>query len=72
MNLDKINPMWILLAVAIIMLLFMKNDKNETFLDSFKDSLDVFTSNPILLVIIGLFIFMLLNKKSEGQKAITA
>jgi hypothetical protein len=67
---QNIKPIWIFLAIAIIMLLFMKNENGETFVDSITDTLKVFTDNPMLLVIIGVVVFLFLQKDKDGQKAI--
>lgn len=67
---ENIKPIWIFLAVAIIMLLFMKNKEGETFVDSITDTLRVFTDNPMLLVIIGVVVFLFIQKSKEDQKKI--
>lgn len=67
---ENIKPVWIFLAIAIIMLLFMKNKEGETFVDSITDTLKVFTDNPMLLVIIGVVVFLFLQKSKEDQKKI--
>lgn len=67
---ENIKPIWIFLAIAIIMLLFMKNENGETFVDSITDTLKVFTDNPMLLVIIGVVVFLFLQKNKDDQKKI--
>lgn len=67
---NNIKPIWIFLAIAIIMLLFMKNKEGETFVDSITDTLKVFTDNPMLLVIIGVVVFLFIQKSKDEQKKI--
>lgn len=67
---ENIKPIWIFLAIAIIMLLFMKNKEGETFVDSITDTLKVFTDNPMLLVIIGVVVFLFIQKSKDEQKKI--
>lgn len=67
---ENIKPIWIFLAIAIIMLLFMKNKQGETFVDSITDTLKVFTDNPMLLVIIGVVVFLFIQKSKDEQKKI--